>query len=170
MDQISSNQVISVPITFECITPSCKNLNGVLQAIDAKLCEQSDLELNYNSLSSNCVNSADNLQDLLQNIIGAISCSGSGSEPTPVPDATISGLTACSTDGWSCSRPDACFQFTNEIDPGNVTLKIVLQALIDRNVAYGNVITNLCSKISTLEADVAALQLTVSQIQESCCA
>ena len=170
MDQISSNQVISVPITFECITPDCKNLNGVLKAIDSKLCEQADLELNYNNLSSACVDSADNLQDLLQNIIGAIPCPRGEGGSTPVPDTTINGLMACATDGWSCSRPDACFNFTNECDPGNVTLKIVLQALIDRNVAYGNVITNLCARISTLEADVAALQLTVSQIQESCCA
>lgn len=169
MDQISSNQVISVPISFNCITPSCKNLNGVLQAIDAKLCEASDLTLDYNQLDFGCVQESDNLQDLIQSILDNISCSSPGGS-TSVQDATLTGITACSTDSWSCSRPDACFDLTNDLDPGNLTVKLMFQKLINRNVAYGNVITNLCTRISALEADIATLQLTVSQIQESCCA
>jgi hypothetical protein len=164
-DPISSSQVVDVPVTFSCIQPTCKNLNSVLLAIDSKLdCDPPD----FTTLDFGCVPEADNLKGVLQNILNEITCT----TPTtnPVPDTTITGLTTCSTDHWNCGAPDACLTITNTQDPGNITLKVVLQALINREVALGNTILQLCGRITTLEETVAAQQLTITTIQTSCCA
>lgn len=166
---ISANQVVDVPIDMGCIgSVPCKNLPNVLQAITDKICQGldvSDLEF------GDCVTPGSTVPEVLQNIITSITCADGG-EPgcdCPTNDIVLTGLTECSTDSWTCAQPDACFTLTNTCDPGVITLQVVLQALLDRNVAYGNVIKNQCAQISTLQSQVAALQLAVSNIQSSCC-
>jgi hypothetical protein len=161
---LSSSQIIDVPVTFACITPTCKDLNSVLLALDAKLeCEKPD----YTTLDFGCVPEADTELGVLQNILDNISCTTPTS--TVVPDAPLTGITYCSTDHWNCGAPDACLTVTNPQNPGVITLKILLQAMINREVALGNTVLSLCSRISALEATVAAQQLTITTIQTSCC-
>ena len=163
---ISSNQITNVPIEFTCIEPECKTLNAVLTAIDEKLCEAGP---DYMTLDfTDCIAESDTQLGVLQNIIDAVSCITPSS--TVVGDAPITGLTFCSSDSWDCDENDACLTVTNACDPGVITVKVVLQALINRDVAQGNVIKDLCDRLTDLEATVAAQQLTIASIQSSCCA
>ncbi len=161
---LSSNQITDVPVTFTCITPTCKDLNSVLLAIDAKLeCEKPD----YTTLDFGCVPESGTELGTLQNILNNISCSSPSSGT--VPDTTLTGITLCSTDHWGCGSPDACLTVPNVQNPGVITVKTLLQALINREVAMGVAIQGLCTRITDLEATVATQQLTITTIQTSCC-
>jgi hypothetical protein len=164
---ISANQVIDVAIDDKCLDITCKTLPNVLQAIVDKICED---EADYSTLDFGCVESASSLTGVLQNILNAITCDegGSGGQTTP-NNLEITGLTPCTTDNWNCSNTDACFDLGNVCDPGVVTVKLALQKLINRNVAYGNVIKSLCSQISDLQQQINVINLTVTNIQTSCC-
>lgn len=164
---ISANQVVDVNIDFKCLEVTCKNLPNTLQALVDKVCEDGP---DYTALEyGNCVEPGETLTEVLQNIITAIPCV-EGDVVTPsIAEQEIEGLTTCSTDGWNCGAADACLTFTNDCDPGNITLEVVLQTLINRMVAMGNVIKTQCTAISTLQSQVATLNAQVATIQSTCC-
>lgn len=147
----------------------CKTLDAGLQAIVDNICATPD----FTTLEFGCVTPSTTLLGTLQNSLTAINtigCEAGGG--TPITDATdldVAGITACSSDSWSCASEDACFDLTNACDPGEVTVGLLFQKLIDRNVAYGNVIKTLCDRLSDLEDLVAAQQLAITTIQTSCC-
>lgn len=163
---ISANQIADVAIDLKCVGPiSCPTLPNVLQAMVDKICEVQD----FSSLDFGaCVGSGTTLLEILQAIIDAQQCgicddNGSGSSDV------ITGLLECSSDNWSCAEANSCFTLTNPCAPGTITVKNVLQALLNRNVAYGNLLKIHCDQINTLQNQVATLELTVRGIQSSCC-
>ena len=164
---ISANSVVDVDIDFKCLDVTCKTLPNTLQAIVDKVCESPDFE----SLEfGDCVQPGTTLLEVLTNIMAAITCS-EGDVVTPEPEeAIIEGLTTCSTDSWNCASTDACLTFTNECSPGDTTLLVVLQTLINRIVAMGNVIKSQCTQISTLQSQMAVVQAQIVSIQATCCA
>lgn len=165
---ISSNQVVSVAIDLKCLDVPCPTLNNVLQAIVDKTCEETD----FTSIDYGCATPATTLTGALQsafNAIDGIGCDPNGTPATDASELTVGGIQTCSSDSWDCSSRDACFDLTNPCSPGDVTVALLFQKLIDRNVAYGNVIKSLCDRISELEQNVADLQLAVATIQSSCC-
>lgn len=167
---ISANQVTSVQLNdWKCLDVPCKTLPNTLQAIVDKVCDTPD----FTTLDFGCVESSTTLLGTLQNTLGTINslvCEDSGA-PTETNGSTllVDRITACSSDNWSCAEPDACFDLTNSCDPGLITVGLLFQKLIDRNVAYGNVIKSLCTKISDLEAVVAAQQVAINLVQVNCC-
>ena len=166
---ISSNQVISVPIDWKCLEVPCPTLTLGLQAIVDKICDEPD----YTTLDFGCVTPSETHLGTLQSILTAIDEIGCGAHNlntlTDATDLNVTGLTACSTDSWECNRADACFDFTNACDPGEITVGLVFQKLIDRNVAYGNMLKILCDRVTELEEIVADQQLAITNIQTSCC-
>ena len=166
---ISSNQVVSVAIDLKCLDVPCPTLNNVLQAVVDKVCDETD----FDAIDYGCASPATTLTGALQSAftaISAIGCAPGGGTPvTDGSDLLVEGIQACSSDGWDCSSRDACFDLTNSCSPGDVTVALLFQKLIDRNVAYGNTIKGLCDRISELEQNVADLQLSVATIQSSCC-
>ena len=164
---ISANAVTDVPVDMKCLTVDCQTLPKVIQVLIDEIC---DLKVDYRALDyGDCVASATDLMDVLQNIINAIPCDTGSTAVTEANDLLLTGLTTCSSDGWDCREVDACFEFTNTCDPGIITVEVVIQALIDRNVAYGNTITLLCNRISVLESQVTTLQAQVTLVQTTCC-
>jgi hypothetical protein len=164
---ISANSVIDLPVDFKCITaPDCPTLvNGVQAIIDHICAEQPE----WGEFDFGCVTPGATQEEVIQNMLDAITC---GDAPVPDNDASlmeVNGLAACSSDNWDCSQPDACFDLTDACSPAQPTVQSVLQALIDRNVAYGNVIKSLCGQIAQLQTDLAAIQMQVTTLQTSCC-
>lgn len=169
---LSANQIVDVPVDLKCLTVNCPTLPNVLQAIIDNACET---EEGLDGLDLRCVVSADrSLQNVLQGIINALDCSGGGgggggSTSTDVSLSQITGLNNCTTDNWDCSSANACFTLTDPCNPGTITLRFLIQMLIDRNVAYGNTIKTLCARVSTLESQIATIQTQITTIQTSCC-
>jgi hypothetical protein len=166
---ISADQVLSVNIDWKCLEVPCPNLKNGMQAIVDHICDTPD----FTTLDFGCVTASDSLLGTLQSTLDAINGIGcaplDGSTVIDATDLLLAGLTTCSSDSWTCDSVDACLDFTNDCDPGVITVGLVSQKLIDRSVAYGNVIKDLCDRISDLEALVAAQQLTITTIQSSCC-
>lgn len=170
VNPISANQVVSVVLEdWACLDVPCPTLPNVLQALVTKVCDEPD----FTTLNFGCVTPATTLLGTLQNALTAIDgigCAPGGGAPvTDATDLDVTGITACSSDSWNCENADACFDLTNACDPGEVTVGLLLQKLIDRNVAYGNVIKDLCDRITDLENTVATQQLAITTIQTSCC-
>lgn len=170
VNPISANQVISVVLEdWACLDVPCPTLPNTLQAIVTKLCDEPD----WTAIDYGCADTATTLQGAVQSAFDAINdigCAPGGGAPvTDATDLDVTGITACSSDSWSCENADACFDLTNACDPGEVTVGLLFQILIDRNVAYGNVIKDLCNRITDLENTVAAQQLAITVIQSNCC-
>lgn len=164
---ISANNVTDVPVDMKCLTVDCQTLPKVIQVLIDEIC---DLKVDYRALDyGECVESATDLMDVLQNIINAIPCDSDSTPITEANDLLLTGLTTCSSDGWSCDEADACFEFANSCDPGIITVEVVTQALIDRGVAYGNTIKLLCDRVALLESQVATLQAQITIVQSTCC-
>ncbi len=165
---ISANQVIDVPIELNCLEVPCKTLPNVLQAIVDKLCVAAP---DLSTLDFRCVvptTAPVDLLGVLQGIINVLPC-----DVDPVPptsnDGVITGLTGCTPDSWDCSDADACISLANVCNPGVVTVSVVLQALLNRNVSYGNAIKLLCAQVAALQSQISTLQLQVTTIQTTCC-
>jgi hypothetical protein len=167
-DMVSASQVIDVrPTSWGCLNVPCTDLNSAINAIVAKLCEG---EQDYSSLDFGCVVPGETLSEVLQNILNEIQCGdGGGGNPPVVQNATVTGLTPCTSDNWNCAEVDSCLTFDNPCNPGEVTVKLVLQALINRLVAYGTVIKSQCAQLSSLQTQINTLSLVVTNIQSSCC-
>lgn len=167
-DLVSASQVVDVrPASWGCLQVPCADLNSVINAIVAKICEG---EQDYSTLDFGCVVPGDTLSEVLQHMLDAIQCDGGGGgNPPVVQDATLTGLTPCTSDNWNCSENDSCLTFDNPCNPGEVTVKLVLQALVNRLVAYGTVIKSQCAQISDLQTQINTLSLIVTNIQTSCC-
>lgn len=169
---ISAKQVVDVDVDMKCLPAlTCKTLPNVLQSIIDKTCEATP---DFSTLDFKCVEPSTELLGTLQGIIDKLPCDESNPSPGDPdnPDASgyeLTGLTTCSSDNWTCSESDACLEFTNPCTPGVITVKVVLQALIDREVAYGNVIKNLCSQIQAMQTQINTMQLQITTIQTSCC-
>ena len=168
---ISANQVIDVPVDPKCLTVPCMTLPNVIQAIIDKLCLASP---DFGALDFRCVEPGTNLLEVLQGIINQLPCPTE--EPGPVvlttgnvTNGVLTNLSGCTPDSWDCSDANACFTLTNPCNPGTLTVGSVIQALLDRNVSYGNAIKLLCGQVTALQSQISSLQLQVTQIQTSCC-
>jgi hypothetical protein len=165
---ISANQIVSVDIDYKCLDVTCKDLPHVLQAIVDKVCDEPD----FTTLDFGCVTPATTLLGTLQNTLTAvdtIGCGAGGGAPvTNATTLTVAGITACSSEIWGCDS-SSCFDLTNACDPGEITVGLLFQKLINRNVAYANTIKSLCTRLEDAENAIAALQLSVTTIQTSCC-
>jgi len=169
---ISSNQVIDVPVTLNCLTPSCKTLNAVIQAVDTEVCNLKSSTDVSGLAFGGCVAPADSVADVLQSIINALPCSttvpGNPTFDADVANAVLTGLLACSSDHWNCAAQDGCIDLTNQCDPGVVTVQLAIQALINRVVALGTTIKSQCDRIDDLETNIATMQLQITQLQTCC--
>lgn len=170
---ISANQVVDVAIDKKCLPITCFNLPNVLQALVDKVCAEGP---DYTDLDLKCTRPTTlTLIDILQGIIDELPCDPIV-PPVPgspgYPNATgyqVNNITNCTTDNWDCGSLNACFNLTDPCNPTVLTVGHLFQILIDRNVAYGNVIKTLCTQIASLQSQVNTIQLTVNTIQTTCC-
>lgn len=157
---ISSNQVVDVPIDLGCLEVECKDLNSILEAIITKVCTPIDLS----SLDFECLDEVDNQLDLYQQIITKI-C-----EETVTTGITFDPgvLEYCSTDSWACGD-NPCLVVENSCDPGNITLENVLQAVISRQQSLSTLLSDICNDISSINNAISALDVRVTQLENTCC-
>lgn len=168
---IPGNQIVDVSLSandWACLTaPNCPNLPNTLKLLITEICSLKNP--GFDQLDFGCVDSADTLVGILQNILNNITCEQTPPADDNVNDKVLTGLTECSSDGWDCDATDACFSISNECNPGVLTVKVVIQALIDRIVAQGNMIKSLCSRLTTAESDISTLQSQVTTLMATCC-
>ena len=167
-DPISANSVIGLNLNWGCITPAptCNDLPSALQKLIDTYCADGP---DYSGLDFGCVTPADNLLGVLQNVLNEISCDAPTTPMSNANDLLLTGLLTCQSDTWSCNSDDSCIPITNLCEPGDITVKLAIQTLMNRLVAYGNVIKSQCASIDTLQTQVAALTIQVNMIQSSCC-
>ncbi len=167
---ISGNQVILGQIDWKCLQVRCASPSATdgVQALVDKVCGEPD----FTTIDYGCADTADNLLGALQSAFTAIDtigcAAGGGTLVTNATDLTVTGITACSSEIWGCESP-VCFDLTNACDPGVITVGLLFQKIIDRNVAYANTIKSLCNRLEDAENAIAALQLSVTTIQTTCC-
>lgn len=162
---ISANQVVDVNIDLNCllIQGSCKTLPFVLQAIVDKVCEvtpPSDvLDLDYD-----CFTVPADQKEFNQQLIDKICTLESR-----VDTSNTCVFNYCASDNWDCSIRDTCLIVENPCNPLVITVCDVVQALIRRAVSQGDVIIDLCQRVTTLEDRVDLLQTQLNIIQATCC-
>lgn len=157
---ISSNQIVDVPINIGCLDVTCKDLNTILEAIIAKVCEPID----FSELNFGCLDEVDNQVDLYQQLIDKV-C-----EVTVDQGITFNPelLEYCATDSWICGE-EACLIVENNCDPGNITLENVLQAIISRQQTITEKLTEICGRLDSLEGQYTSLNNRITQIENTCC-
>ena len=164
---ISANQVIGLNLNWNCITaPACNDLPSALQKLIDKYCVEGP---DYSTLNFECSVLPNNILGVLQTILDEISCTSAPPTITNANGLLLTGLLTCQSDSWNCNSDDGCFTLTNACEPDEITVKIVLQTLMNRMVAYGNMILVQCDEINALQTQIAALTIQVNMIQASCC-
>jgi hypothetical protein len=157
---IPAKQIVDVKLNWDCLTaPGCTTLELSLQTILDQVCALSII----NDLTLNCVTvDSNNLKDILQGIINKV-CSITTTTSSGT-DLNLLSLNYCTPDTWDCNSSNSCITVTGCASvPTN---EEIIQALVSRIVQYGNVINDLCDKITALEA---RLDLVDLELDNGCC-
>ena len=162
---ISANQIVDVNIDLKCLEVDCKTLPNVLQAVVDKVCETVTDSNEFTPLDFKCLDAVTTQTAFNQEVVDKL-CE---LEESGGPNAPVCNLNYCASDNWDCQNRDTCLIVTNPCNPTTVTTCDVLQAMIKRMVAQGDVIIDLCSRVTTLESRVNTIQTQLTIIQTTCC-
>ena len=158
---IPAKQIVDVQVNWGCLTaPTCTTLELSLQTIIDKICAINS----FDDLEFKCVETdSTELKDILQGIINKV-CSITSTNTTEVNSLDLMSLNFCTPDTWDCESNDNCIvPIACNSEPTN---EEIIQALVSRIVKQGEVIKDLCEKITTLEDRLNQVDL---ELEDGCC-
>lgn len=151
---INAIQVTDVNVTWGSITPpTCLSLNDSLQTILDSINDHYDQQYTLNCLTP----IANNTQDVLQALID-YTCGLTLTSTTIIDQGPLT-LDLSLQDTFNCTANSTI------VVPATNTFQEQIQALVSRVVTLSEMLKTKCTEVTTLESQVAQLQLDVT----ACC-
>ncbi len=152
-------------------TGTCNTFKNDLELFVKDYCKN---RIDISTLNKKCLTASTN-QELIQELINKVDCSGSSSSTTnPSSDIDVSNINFCGTDNWECPdcfSCDDCLVIRNA--QGNVitnyTIKDLFQSYIKRINSLQKKICVLNANLITQQAQINSLLNRVTLIEDNCC-
>ncbi len=168
---LPASQITKVDVDKKCLTVECNGLEPLLQAMIDKECEHEEL-LDSSTIDNKCLDEQETIKGYVQELVNT-ACEHEDrldaleGTITTVPTPYVYNL--CISDNWSCTTTECLPIVECGMPVTQPTEEQIIQFLLSRIKSYENVISNQCTQIATLQSQLANIQLTITQIQNTCC-